>query len=189
MFNVSISFPYELHAAPYNILSLNSSPIAKPAGENKPKQIEGTRHQAYHPHVHSDGRLCLGSYGHQYNPTTQEPSIFRDLSSFDILSLFYNMSALLCRYNGASLMFSNASIDKWIGYKCSVCGQFASEEEGVKCNKTHQLVHKDCAMEIDSKWFSLDTVRKCSACKCSTPLFIPFDNQILCGDCWEKNNG
>lgn len=188
LFSVTVNFPQELNKAPYNINSLSSSPIAKPVGENKPKQIDGIRHPAYHPHVHADGRLCLGSYGLQFNPATNEPCLLKDISEFNILSFFYNMAALLCRYNGSSLMFTNASIDKWVGFKCSVCGQFTSEADGVKCNKTHQLVHKDCATEFNNKWYSLDTVRKCSTCKCSTPLFIPIDNKILCGDCWEKND-
>ncbi len=188
LFSVTISFPYELNAAPYNITALNSHAIAKPVGQNKPKAIDGIRHPAYHPHVHADGRLCLGSYGSQYNPATQEPSIYKDLSEFNVLSFFYNMAALLCRYNGSSLMFTNASIDKWIGFKCSVCGQFISDSDSTKCSKTHQLVHKDCAVDFGGKWYSLDTVKKCTNCKCSTPLFIPIDNKILCGDCWEKND-
>jgi hypothetical protein len=188
MFSVTINFPHELNNAPYNITSLNSLPAARPIGENKPKAIDGTRHPAYHPHIHQDGRLCLGTYGSQFNAATQEPSIYKDINDFNILSLFYNMAALLCRYNGSSLMFPNASIDKWIGFKCSVCGQFTTEADGVKCSKTHQIIHKDCAAEIGDKWYSLDIVKKCSICKCSTPLFVPVDNKILCGTCWEKND-
>lgn len=152
----------------------NRTVAANPAGSNNPKSIDG--YTCYHPHINSAKELCLGSYGGQ---------LTKDAQAFDVMSIFYNLCGLLNRYNGNSLMFAGAYISNWVGATCPVCLQLV--QDPILCAKTKLKIHKDCAEEIDGKFYSLDHVKTCT--KCSKPAFnfIAYSKtEVVCSNCEEK---
>jgi ubiquitin-protein ligase len=150
--------------------------ISQPIRENNPREIDGL--SCFHPHINSSGTLCLGSYGARNGPAND------DQKQFNIMGTFYNLCQLLCTYNANSLNFGGAYINNWVGHKCGICFEFAPE--AVKCEKTGKMIHKDCAEEVDGKFYGLDQVKKCTKCESRSPFYIAYSvNKIICSKCEE----
>ena len=152
------------------------SAISQAVRENNPRTIDGL--SCYHPHISSGGNLCLETYNARNGPASE------DQKQFNIMGMLYNLCQLLCTYNAKSLNFSGAYINNWVGHKCGICFEFASD--AVKCEKTGKMIHEDCAEKIDDKFYGLDQVKKCTKCESRSPFYIAYSiDKIICSKCEE----
>lgn len=175
LFETSVSFRDYLshHPKPIGISEIKSRPLK----ENKPKQIDGLN--CYHPHINNNHSLCLGSYG--------SGAYHDDVKKYNILGIIYNLCELLCRYNPNSLNFSGGYISNWHGHKCKICFEYAPT--AVQCEKTKAFIHKECAEEIDGKFYGLDQVKKCTKCETRSPFYIAYSrDNIVCSSCEKKES-
>lgn len=175
-FKVSITFTNSISSAPSQpeLYSAKCTPI----GENKPRSISGGT--CYHPHVSSSQTLCLGDYGNK-------GFIYEDCKRLNIIGMFYNLCALVNRYNANSLNYSGAYITNWVGHKCAVCYEFAPE--AVQCAKTKAFIHVDCAEKIGEDYYSLGVFKKCTECGNKTHSYIAYSTtKFVCSECEVKNN-
>lgn len=175
-FKVSLVFTSSFASSPTQPELYSAKCI--PTGENKPKSIGGNT--CYHPHVSPGQNLCLGDYGNK-------GFIFEDCKRLNVIGMFYNLCALVNRYNGNSLNYSGAYITNWVGHKCAVCYEFAPE--AVQCAKTKVFVHTECAEKIGDEYYSLGAFKKCTECGNKTHSYIAYSTtKFVCSDCEAKNN-
>ena len=177
LFETRIQFRDRLSKAPLAVGA--SSATSNPKEQNKPVEISGIK--CYHPHISSSNNLCLGSYG------GSNGAMSTDQKNYNIMGIFYNLCSLLCRYNANSLNFGGAYINNWIGHKCAICFEFAPN--AIKCEKSKNMIHAECAELIDGKYYGLDQIKKCSKCGEKSPFYIVYSkDNIVCSKCEEKEN-
>lgn len=179
LFETIIAFSDHLQNSPKNprVREISSRPV----GENNPKTIPDSGGTCYHPHINGSYSLCLGSYG------KSDGALIEDCKTYNILGIMYNLCALLCRYNPNSLNYGGAYINNWLGHKCAICFEFAPS--AVTCEKSKQKIHKECAEEIDGKYYGLDQIKKCSKCGNRSPFYIAYSrDNIICSSCEEKES-
>lgn len=140
---------------------------------NCPALIDGV--YAYHPHIRSDGVVCLGGYANQ---------ITKDIANVDYCSVFYNICEVLQEYNPSSLMFPGADISNWLGSKCNICSGFINVGEGVVCAKSKIRIHEDCSEEVDGIKYAIGIIKTCTSCGKKDPnCKIYSRSEILCSTC------
>lgn len=156
---------------------VTTSIVATPVANNKPCP---TKDSVFHPHIKSNGSVCIGSYGGK--------AIKRDLINYDLLSVVYNISSVLCEYNPHSLQ-DGIDITAWIGNKCAICQAFISDaKQQIKCAKTFMFMHRECAVSIDNELYSPFIVKECAACGKQKAYWIPEDGKVICRECKESSN-
>ncbi|RLF68220.1 MAG: hypothetical protein DRN26_00145 [Thermoplasmata archaeon] len=100
-----------------------------------PKYASGRHRGFYHPHVSTDGRICLGDAAR----------IIRDkLNNAELYEIVAILDSLLRTYNKES---PYVQLVHWHTIQCPVCKELVDRKQTSKCSYCHSPMCKSCAEE------------------------------------------